>query len=317
MNFNELLSLYQKMLAENRQLKEKIKQLESLAENEVGNFGDDKKTIEKSNKPDIAESHSQKIQTKRITKHSSPSQKIELFASLFRGREDVFATRWENNKKGISGYSPACGNEWVPGICQKPKIKCSVCKNKDYLELTNQVIENHLRGKIVAGVYPLLSDETCWFLAMDFDGDEWQKDIKAIREVCFEFGIPIAVERSRSGNGAHAWFFFDKPVPAISARKFGSALLTYAMNQRYEITFKSYDRLFPNQDTMPKGGLGNLIALPLQKGARENGNSVFIDENFQPFNDQWAFLSTVERLSQNQIETLAGQLSQGSELGVL
>ncbi len=317
MNFNELLILYQTLLAENRQLKEKIKQLESFAENEAGNSGDDKKAIKKSNKPDNAGGHYQELETKRITRHSSPTQKIELFASLFRGREDVFATRWENNKKGISGYSPACGNEWVPGICQKPKVKCSACKNKDFTVLNNQAIEDHLRGKIVAGVYPLLSDETCWFLAIDYDGKGWQKDIATIKKVSSENGIPIAVERSRSGNGAHAWFFFEEPLPAIIARKFGSALLTFAMNQRHEITFKSYDRFFPNQDTMPKGGFGNLIALPLQKEAREYGNSVFIDKNFQPLPDQWKFLSSVEQLSKAKTETITEILCKGNELGVL
>jgi superfamily II DNA or RNA helicase len=317
MEQKELSEKYKALLNENMQLKARIKQLEMLAGNEYGNSDEDKEAVIKnSSKPDKTESYREEIKTKRITKHSLPTQKIELFASLFRGRDDVFATRWENSKKGTSGYSPACGNEWVPGICQKPKIKCSACKNKDFLELNNNVIEDHLRGKIVAGIYPLLPDETCWFLVIDFDGEDWQKDTNAIRRVSTEFEISIVVERSRSGNGAHAWFFFEQPVPASTTRKFGSALLTYAMNQRHEITFKSYDRLFPNQDTIPKGGFGNLIALPLQKAAREN-NSVFIDENFRPYSDQWAFLSSVERLSQNQIESLTEQLSQGNELGFL
>lgn len=314
MNFDELLNQYQALLEENKQLVEKIKQLEALVENKYGYSSNDKEAYKKS---DNAETHHKEGKTKPVTKYSPSTQKIELFKSLFAGRTDVFATRWENSKKGISGYSPACGNEWVPGICQKPKIKCSACTNKDFLELNSQAIEDHLRGKTVAGIYPLLSDETCWFLAIDFDGEEWQKDIKTIMEVCPEFNIPIAVERSRSGNGAHVWFFFEQPVSASAARKFGSALLTYAMTQRHEIAFKSYDRLFPNQDTMPKGGFGNLIALPLQKEAREKGNSVFIDENFRPFSDQWAFLSSVERITQNQIESLTEQLSQGNELGFL
>jgi len=318
MDLQELSEKYRALQEENRKLKERIEQLESQARRKPGIRVDEVEkcitdTDQKSNPDDPAEV----IKSNTIDKQSSPTEKIELFASLFKGREDIFATRWENNKKGISGYSPACGNEWVPGICQKPKIKCSACTNKDFLELNSQAIEDHLRGKTVAGIYPLLSDETCWFLAIDFDGEEWQKDIKTIMEVCSEFSIPIAVERSRSGNGAHAWFFFEQPVPASAARKFGSAMLTFAMNQRHEITFKSYDRLFPNQDTMPKGGFGNLIALPLQKEAREKGNSVFIYENFQPFPDQWAFLSSVGRLSQNQIESLTEQFSQGNELGIL
>jgi hypothetical protein len=224
-----------------------------------------------------------------VNKYSSTTEKIELYMSLFRGREDIYAKRWENKKLQTSGYSPACANEWVPGICLKPKIKCSVCNHKDYLELNKQVIENHLRGNIVAGVYPLLTDETCWFLAIDFDDEGWKKDISVLRKVCSHFDIPVVVERSRSGNGAHAWFFFDQPVQAILARKFGSAMLTYAMNQRHEIAFKSYDRLFPNQDTMPKGGFGNLIALPLQKAARENNNSVFIDDDFNTLQGSMVF----------------------------
>jgi hypothetical protein len=318
MDFQELSKRYRALQDENRKLKEKIKLLKNqigkkpeVFEEGVEEIINDQDQIIKSEIPTEA------AKSKTIDKQSSPTEKINLFKSLFKGREDVFATRWENSKKGTSGYSPACGNEWVRGICQKPKIKCSACKNKDYLELTNQVIEDHLRGKTVAGIYPLLPDETCWFLAIDFDGDNWQKDIATIRKVCSEFAIPLAVERSRSGNGAHAWFFFVQPVSASTARKFGSALLTYAMNQRHEIAFKSYDRFFPNQDTMPKGGFGNLIALPLQKEARKKGNSIFIDENLRPFSDQWAFLSSAERLPQSQIESFTEQLSQGNELGIL
>jgi superfamily II DNA or RNA helicase len=318
MDLQELSERYQALKDENRRLKERIKQLESQAGRKPGIRIDEvEKRITDIDQKSTPDDPAEVIKSKTIDKQCSPTEKINLFKSLFKGRDDVFATRWENSKKGTSGYSPACGNEWVRGVCQKPKIKCSACKNKDFLVLNSQAIENHLRGKTVAGIYPLLSDETCWLLAIDFDGEEWQKDITVIRKVCLKFEIPIVVERSRSGNGAHAWFFFAQPVPASTARKFGSALLTSAMNQRHEITFKSYDRLFPNQDTMPKGGFGNLIALPLQKEARKKGNSVFIDKNFQPFPDQWAFLSSAKRLSQNYIESVAEKLSQGSELGIL
>jgi superfamily II DNA or RNA helicase len=318
MDLQKLSEKCRMLQSENRRLKEKIKLLEKqirkdtgYAINEVGEIIIDWNQTIKSD--DAKEA----TKTKTIDKRSSPNEKIHLFKSLFKGREDVFATRWENSKKGTSGYSPACRNEWIQEICQKPKIKCAVCKNKDYLKLNNKIIEDHLRGKIVVGIYPLLPEETCWFLAIDFDGEEWQKDITTIRKICSEFTIPVAVERSRSGNGAHAWFFFERPVPASTARKFGSALLTYTMNQRPEIKFKSYDRFFPNQDTMPKGGFGNLIALPLQKKERDRNNSVFIDKDFQPFKDQWAFLSSVERLSQESLEYFSGQLCQGNELGIL
>jgi len=146
------------------------------------------------------------------------------------------------------------------------------------------------------GVYPLLADETCWFLAIDFDKKAWQEDVAAVAEACGRYGVPVAIERSRSGRGAHAWFFFAAPVPAVVARKLGCLLLTDAMAHRHELSMESYDRLFPNQDTMPRGGFGNLIALPLQRGPREAGNSVFIDASLEPWSDQWAFLAHVRRI---------------------
>jgi hypothetical protein len=248
---------------------------------------------------------------------SDPLVKIRLFMSLFRGRDDVYAKRWENKDKGTSGYSPVCLYQWQPGVCGKPKIPCSKCKNKLYAPLDEDVIENHLKGGIVAGIYPMLPDQTCHFLAMDFDEAGWQKDISVVRKVCTAFNVPFAVERSRSGKGGHVWFFFKNRLSAALARKFGTALLTYSMGLRHEIRFKSYDRLFPSQDTMPKGGLGNLIALPLQKAARINGNSEFIDEYFNPYCDQWAFLSTIQKIPEARLEELISKLCPGHDLGTL
>ena len=202
-----------------------------------------------------------------ISNTSSPQDKINLFMLLFRGRDDVYAKRWQN-KEGKSGYSPVCLNEWTSGICNKPKIKCANCTNKDYAVLDSTPIDKHLRGKAVLGVYPMMTDETNYFLAMDFDDEGWEKDITVLRDICTEKNIPFAVERSQSGNGAHVWFFFEDRISTTSARKFGTLLLTHAMTNRHEIKFSSYDRLFPNQDTLPKGGFGNLIALPLQLNAR-------------------------------------------------
>ena len=236
--------------------------------------------------------------------------------SLFKGREDVYAKRWQN-REGIAGYAPVCRNEWKSGLCRKPAIKCFNCRHQSYEALDGKVIEAHLRGNIVAGLYPLLRDETCHFLAIDLDDEDWQQDCATLREVCAAFDIPAALERSRSGNGAHAWFFFAEPILASLARKFGFALLTCAMSRRHELTFKSYDRFFPSQDTLPKGGFGNLIALPLQKAAREQGNSVFLDENFEPCKDQWEFLANIEKLSEVGIAGLIPMLSPGSELGAL
>jgi superfamily II DNA or RNA helicase len=163
----------------------------------------------------------------------------------------------------------------------------------------------------------MLQDETCHFLAVDFDEADWQNDISVFRDICIELSIPVAVERSRSGKGGHVWFFFETFVSAALARKFGTILLTAAMNKRHEIQFQSYDRLFPSQDTMPKGGLGNLIALPLQKTAREKSNSEFVDAHFQSYEDQWSFLSTIQRISHNRIEEVVSELGEGNELGVL
>jgi hypothetical protein len=238
--------------------------------------------------------------------------------SLFKGRSDVYAKRWENKNKGTSGYSPVCLNQWQAGYAESQKFPVPNVKTKTMLPWMKNVIENHLRGNIVVGIYPMLQDETCHFLAVDFDEADWQSDISVFRDVCIELqNIPVAVERSRSGKGGHVWFFFETPVSAALARKFGTILLTTCMNKRHEIQFKSYDRLFPSQDTMPKGGLGNLIALPLQKAAREKSNSEFIDEHFQSYEDQWAFLSTIQRIPQNRLEEIISELGDGHELGVL
>ena len=252
-----------------------------------------------------------------INNKSDSTLKIKLFMSLFKGRNDVYATRWENKKKATSGYAPVCLNQWQVGLCGKPKISCTKCPNKLYAVLNEHVIEDHLRGNIIAGIYPMLPDETCYFLAIDFDEEDWQKDISIVREVCIEFNIPIAMERSQSGNGGHAWFFFKNRIPAALARKFGTALLTYSMNRRHEIRFKSYDRLFPSQDTLPKGGFGNLIALPFQKSARNNNNSEFVNEHFESYSDQWALLSSIKKISKDRIEILIADLCQGHELGEL
>ncbi|MFW6281653.1 MAG: TOTE conflict system archaeo-eukaryotic primase domain-containing protein [bacterium] len=219
-----------------------------------------------------------------------------MFISLFQGREDVYARRWKS-KNGNTGYSPVCVNEWVQGLCEKPKVKCLNCKNKKFAKLTKSVIRNHLLGKEIIGVYPLLQDETCKFLAIDFDKGNWQDDVSTLRQISNEKNIPIYIERSRSGKGAHVWFFFEEKIGASLARKFGTAIITYAMEKRHEIKFESYDRLFPHQDKRPRGGLGNLIALPLQKLARKEGNSLFADENFVAYEDQWKFLYNIEKIN--------------------
>ncbi|WP_137817570.1 DEAD/DEAH box helicase family protein [Pseudomonas sp. 2FG] len=219
--------------------------------------------------------------------------KLALFKRLFRGRADVFPVRWES-KAGKSGYSPACGNEWRPGVCEKPRIKCGDCSHRQLLPLTDQVLYKHLAGEIVIGVYPLLPDDTCYFLAVDFDEADWREDVTAFAQSCRDLDVPVALEISRSGNGAHAWILFERNVPAYEARLLGSAIISHTCERTRQLTLGSYDRLFPNQDSMPKGGFGNLIALPLQKRARVLNGSVFVDETLTPYPDQWAFLASIQ-----------------------
>ena len=250
----------------------------------------------------------------------TPAEKVRLFRSLFRGREDVFPTRFVSKKTGKPGYAPECSNKFVSGVCiLKTGGKCSECANQAFVRVGDQGILDHLQGRHghVMGVYPLLEDETCWFLAADFDESSWKEDVAAFVETCRVVGVPVAVERSRSGNGAHAWFFFTAPVRANVARRMGCYLITETMSCRHELSMESYDRLFPSQDTMPRGGFGNLIALPLQHEPRKRGNSVFIDGRFEPFPDQWGFLASVPRLEPAAVEAIAREATRtGQVVGV-
>ncbi len=202
-------------------------------------------------------------------------------------------------------------------VCEKPRVKRSDCPNQAFLPFNDQTVLDHLQGRHTIGIYPLLRGETCWFLAADFDKESWTEDVAAFVDTCRELGIPAAVERSRSGNGAHVWFFFSTPVPAVSARRMGCYLITETMSRRHQLAMKSYDRLFPNQDTLPRGGFGNLIALPLKYEPRQAGNSVFLDENFQPYADQWACLASLSRIPAYTVESIASEASrQGKIIGV-
>lgn len=258
-----------------------------------------------------------------VDRTSSPETKIALFRSLFRGRDDVYARRFENRRTGKSGYAPACANEWVRGVCEKPRIKCGACPHRRFLPLTDDVIRWHLSGcdpegePFVAGVYPLFPDETCAFLAVDFDKADWCEDVKAFLETCRRVHLPAALERSRSGRGGHVWLFFEEAIPAALARRLGSYLLTETMERRPDVGLDSYDRLFPNQDIVPQGGFGNLIALPLQKRPREQGNSVFLDDLLEPWADQWAFLASLRRIGRAQVEGIVQDAERrGRVLGV-
>jgi superfamily II DNA or RNA helicase len=243
-----------------------------------------------------------------VNARSSTDQKVALFRSLFQGRTDVYPIRWES-KNGKSGYSPACANEWDRTVCMKPKIKCAECNYREFLPVGDSVIFDHLAGKITIGVYPLLFDETCLFLAVDFDKSTWKEDSKAFIETCRELNIPASLERSRSGNGCHVWIFFESPIEASLARSLGTAILSRTMEKRHQIGFDSFDRMFPNQDTMPKGGFGNLIALPLQGKSKANGNCVFLDDNFEPYKDQWLYLCSIQKITEDKVESIIRDLN--------
>jgi len=250
-----------------------------------------------------------------VTSGSPVAAKLALFRTLFCGRDDVFALRWQS-KGGRSGYTPACAHEWDGALCSKPRVKCGECPNRALLPITDAVLRDHLTGRHTIGVYPLLLDESCHFLALDFDKAEWRRDVSAFRDVCAQLEVPAYAEISRSGEGAHVWVFFAQAIPAAQARRLGSALLTRATALRHEVGLDSYDRLFPGQDTLPKGGFGNLIALPLQGQPRGEGKSVFVDGDLRPAPDQWQLLSGVKRLSRAEVEAvLASALAGGDALG--
>ena len=240
-------------------------------------------------------------------------EKVALFQSLFQGREDVFARRWYSSTTQKSGYQPVCNREWNREFCDKRKYKCADCPNRQFAPLTYNDIFNHLAGKDawgrdVIGLYPIRKDNTCYFLCTDFDDKScehgYKNDVLAFVNVCKTWNVPCYIERSRSGNGAHVWIFFETPVTAFKARKLGNAILTEAMSCDAHLSFKSYDRFFPNQDTLPEGGLGNLVALPLQGMARRKGNCVFVDEDFNAYADQWEMLSQIHKLSEVELDLL-------------
>ncbi len=234
----------------------------------------------------------------------TPSEKIALFLSLFRCREDVYPRLWENAKDGRKGYAPACGNEWFRGVCEKPRVKCSECFHQAFPPLDEAAARDHLTGKHTIGTYAIRQDNTCVFRAADFDGAGWREDIRAYRDAAREMGVEVAVERSRSGDGGHAWIFLAEPVSALMARRLGTLLVAKASARHPAMSLASYDRFFPNQDTLPAGGFGNLIALPLQAKARKTGNSVFLDDDFTPHQDQWDFLSGVQKMGRGRLEEL-------------
>lgn len=255
----------------------------------------------------------------------SIDERLRLFQSLFKGREDVFARRWFSKTTGKSGYQPVCINEWKQGICDKKRYRCAICPNRNFAPLTSQDMYRHLEGKDeyccdVVGLYAIMQDNNCAFLCADFDDKNckygYKEDVLAYVGVCREWLIPYAIERSKSGNGAHVWIFFEAPLPASKARRLGNAILTEAMTHNGQMSFNSYDRFFPNQDYLPEGGFGNLVALPLQGQARRRENSVFVDNDFLVYKDQWAFLYNLKKIQESTIDQLL-RLHYQEELGKL
>lgn len=270
LNKDQLIQLIEKLEKENKELKEKI-------------YGK------------IENKDSQKE-----VKVISNEEKLKIFMEIFKGRTDIYAKRWESNKTGKTGYSPVCKNEFSTYKCDKPRVKCNECPNRILEPLTTEIILKHLQGKITIGIYPLLLGDLCNFLAIDFDKKTYEKDVTEFWNICDEFNIPIYVERSRSGNGAHVWIFFEESIPARIARKMGNILLTKTM-ERASLDLDSYDRIFPNQDTMPKGGFGNLIALPFQGESSKKGNTIFVNKYFEAEKNQINILNNIKRIKSDEI----------------
>ncbi|MBI4262106.1 DEAD/DEAH box helicase family protein [Candidatus Uhrbacteria bacterium] len=217
-------------------------------------------------------------------------ERVQIFISRFAGRTDVFARRWEKWQGGVSGYAPLYTDQ----------------DKESYVPLSDDWIEKHLIGTAALGIYPLLQDNTSNFIVADFDGNNWQNAVRKFLDVCKIHALPVATERSRSGNGAHVWCFFSAPYPAYRSRHIFLSLLREAGCIDPLEKNEGFDRLFPNQDCLSGKGLGNLIALPLQGESRKHGNTIFVDpdKSFEPVPDQWEYLSVIQRVNPERLNGL-------------
>ena len=245
-------------------------------------------------------------------------EKINIFMSYFKGRDSIYPyisiDKKDPNKKY---YIPKCANEWNRNVCNKTMgKKCKTCQYWVDKPIDKDVIMKHLFNNEPIGIYPMLEDESCYFLAFDFDDKKNENNIKedvlAFASVCDKYNVPIGIERSRSGHGIHVWIFFENNIKAITARKMGSLLLSKTMEIRDNLKIDSFDRMFPNQDTMPKGGYGNLIALPFQNNPMKYNNTAFLDRNFIAYNDQYAYLSKIKKMNYDEVYSVIRILSENT-----
>ena len=260
-----------------------------------------------------------KKQLNEITPNSSEDtsnreDSVKIFMNYFKGRNDVYPyLSIDKTNPNIKYFIPACANEWKNGVCNKTMgKKCKTCQYRENKPISKDTIYKHMYGNQSIGIYPLLENDTCFFLSLDFDDKDSKKDIKsdvlAFASICDKYEVPIAIERSRSGNGIHIWMFFDANIKAITARKLGSLLLSKTM-EISNISITSFDRMFPNQDTLPKGGYGNLIALPFQNEPSKYGNTLFVDRNFILIKNQIQYLSSIHKLTEIEVFEKIKQLS--------
>ena len=273
---------------------------DELAEisNKRNNLLDELKIYQETSSPNIRGTSLQGHDTE------SYDGRIHIFLKLFRARNDLYPHFWQNSKTGKKGYSAVCFNEWKDNICFKPRIKCRDCHYQGLRPFDKTVAEDHLLGRDIVGSYAIRGDDTCIFLMIDFDKKSWQRDALSFKNTARTIGVETAIERSHSEHGAHVWIFFSDYIPANKARQLGFLILGLSNANNPTLSLDSYDRLHPNQGTLPKGSFGNHVALPLQKNARDKGHTMFVDDNYQVIENQWKYLTQIKRPSREDVNDL-------------